>query len=211
VKILAIIGSGDLGQLIAYHALQTNKYNKVVFFDDFKKNNEVVGYGTNIGKTNEILEKFNKNEFDELIIGIGYKHMNIRAKLFNEFYNHITFANIIHDTSYIEKNVSLGEGNVILPGCVIDCNSKIGNNVLINTGCIIAHDATVKSHCFLGPGVNVAGFTEINECCIIGIGTTIIDNIKISSNIRTGGGAVVVQNLTEEGVYVGVPAKKLNK
>ena len=42
MKKLGIIGSGDLGQLIAYHAKTIGNYCVAGFFDDFKKKNESI-------------------------------------------------------------------------------------------------------------------------------------------------------------------------
>ena len=44
----------------------------------------------------------------------------------------------------------------------------------------------------------------------IGAGTTIKNNIQIIDNCTIGAGAVVVKNIEEKGIYVGVPAKKIN-
>jgi serine acetyltransferase len=39
------------------------------------------------------------------------------------------------------------------------------------------------------------------------VGSTIIDNITVTDGTKTGGGAVVVENISEPGLYLGVPAK----
>ncbi len=84
----------------------------------------------------------------------------------------------------------------------------IAENVVLNTACCIAHDSSVETHSFLGPGVSVAGFVRIGSQCFIGVGSTVIDNISIADGTQTGGGAVVVNDITEPGLYLGVPAKR---
>jgi FlaA1/EpsC-like NDP-sugar epimerase len=79
MKTLAIIGSGDLGQQIAYYAISDNHYDKVIFFDDFATTKNVNGFLI-VGNSDSIEKEFLLKSFDELIIGIGYKHLEIRKK-----------------------------------------------------------------------------------------------------------------------------------
>lgn len=207
MKKLGIIGSGDLGQLIAYHAGASMNYCVAGFFDDFKEKNSTVSEVKILGGTNEVLMAFNNGIIEELIIGIGYKHFALRKKIFNSFFSKIPMANVIHPSSFIDPSCKIGTGVFILPGCVLDRNVVVKDNVLLNTGCVISHDSTIESHSFLSPAVKVAGFVTIGECCNIGINTTIIDNISIVPYSQTGGGAVIIKNISEPGLYVGNPAK----
>lgn len=210
MKTLAIIGSGDLGKLIAYHAINDKHFGNVVFFDDFKKNGEIVEGHTVIGKISTLEDEFKKNTFSQIIIAIGYKHLNARKNIFEKFYNqNIPFANIIHSSSYIDKSCKIGHGVFIHPGCILDRNVVIGNNTLLNTACTVAHDSEIEAHCFLSPRVAIAGFVKIKEQCFLGINSTIIDNITICPQTQLGGGSVVTKSITESGLYVGIPAKKI--
>ncbi len=206
-KILGILGSGDLGQLIAHHALNYCNFNKIIFFDDFAKPNTMINNILVYGGTKEVFSAFEKKEITHVIIGIGYKHIELRKNIFEALNGKIAFASIIHPTANIDKTCKIGNGVVILPGCILDMNVEIQDNVLLNTGCIIAHDSIVMQHSFLSPNVALAGFVSIGSCCNIGISTTVIDNIKIQNLIQTGGSTVVIRNLNEKGLYVGNPAR----
>jgi len=204
---LAIIGSGDLGQQIAYHAVSDCHYNVAGFFDDFEIKGSIKGQIPVLGGIDDIRTSYGHGEFDAIMIGIGYKHFQKRQELFDELSQHLPFGSILHSSSYIDKSCHIGKGVFIYPGCILDMNVFVGDNVLLNAGCVIAHDTLVGNHTFFSPAVRVAGFVKIGECVSLGIGTTIIDNIKINSNIRTGAGTVVVNNLEQSGLYVGIPGK----
>jgi sugar O-acyltransferase (sialic acid O-acetyltransferase NeuD family) len=211
MKRLAIIGSGDLGQLIAYHASNDNHYTIAGFFDDYQvKDNLICGYPI-LGNTEDVKLLYETGHFDFLIVAIGYKHFNYRKSIFESYADIIPFGKVIHSSSYIDSSCIIGKGVCILPGCVLDRNVIIEDNVLLNTGSCIAHDSMVKSHSFLSPGVCVAGFTQIGSCCNIGINSTIIDNIEIADNVQTGGGTVVISSIKNCGLYVGNPAKFLKQ
>jgi len=208
IKILAILGAGDLGQLIAYHAKNDKHFEKTVFYDDVLKIGTKTENGDVVGNSKDILKDYNSKFFDELMIGIGYKHFKVRQELF-EKYHEITFATIVHSSAYVDSSAKIGKGSIILPGCIFDKGVKIGNNVLCNTGVVIAHDSSIGDHSFLAPCVSIAGFVNVKNRCMLGINSTIIDNITIESDIQIGGGSVITKNLNESGLYVGAPARKI--
>jgi sugar O-acyltransferase (sialic acid O-acetyltransferase NeuD family) len=209
MKRLAIIGSGDLAKQIAHHAVNDEHYQVVGCFDDFLRKGEESNGLPILGNIDSIQDSYDKDLFDELIIGIGYKHMALRNDLFIRFENEIPFGTIIHSSCFIDKSVKVGKGTIIYPGCIIDMNTEIGNNCLIYNGCNIAHDSKVSNNTIFSPGVNIAGFCSIGAHVNLGIGTVISDNISITQKVRTGAGTVVVNSIVESGTYVGVPAKKI--
>lgn len=205
---LAIIGSSDLGQLIAHHAAANCGFQVIGYYDDFNKKETNVDGHPILGIVNQIEEDYKLGKFDCLMVAIGYRYMDFRESIFNRFKGKIPFAKVIHPSTNLDKSTKIGEGCFILPGCVLDRNVVLHENVLLNTACVIAHDSEVMEHSFLSPAVKIAGFTRISKKCIIGINATIIDNILISEGVQVGGGAVVVKNIDEQGLYVGVPARK---
>lgn len=205
-KTLAIIGSGHLGQQIAHYAIADNHYDKVVFFDDFSKEAQINGFQI-LGNSDAIEMEFEKKSFDELLVGIGYKHLEARKQLFERFYGIIPFGKIIHSSVWVDKTTQVKYGCVIYPSCCIDANVTIDCNTIINVASTIAHDTYIGKHCFLSPRVALAGFIKIEELCIVGINATVIDNITIITGTQIGGAAVVIKNIEKRGLYVGNPVK----
>jgi sugar O-acyltransferase (sialic acid O-acetyltransferase NeuD family) len=209
LKKLAIIGSGDLGKLIAYHVQQSGIFEIAGFLNDYEPARTEINGIPVLGKISDAGELHREEHFDCLISAIGYNHFAFRKSVFELLHATIGFATFIHPSAYVDPSVNLGEGCVVLPGCVLDANVSLGNNVLLNTAVTIAHDSKVLAHSFLAPRVAVAGFTEIGECCNIGINATLIDNITVASQTRVGAGAVVTKSITEPGLYVGTPARRI--
>lgn len=205
-RTLAIIGAGHLGQQIAHFAITDRHYSKVVFFDDFKAGEQINGLEV-IGKIEDVAEAFKKENFHELLIGIGYKHMAFREKVFLKFKDIVPFANLVHSTSIVDESVILGEGNVVYPGTILDANVRLGDNILLNIGVSIAHDSRIGSHCFISPRVSLAGFVQIGERSVLGINTVVIDNVIIGPFVQTGGGTLAIEDLRIKGLYVGAPAR----
>lgn len=204
---IAIIGSGDLGQLIAHHAIHSCGMTVVGFYDDYKNTGDLVQGIKVLGLLADVPKDYDKGLFTHCMLGIGYNHMQERARIFEELNQFIPFAKVIHPSCIIDSSVILNEGVFLLPGCILDKDVVLGKNVLLNTACVIAHDTQIDDHSFLSPAVKIAGFVKVGKKCTIGINTTIIDNINIIDNSRTGGGTVVIKNIDTEGLYVGNPAR----
>lgn len=208
---IAIIGSGDLGQSIAHYA-RNNDYEIVGFYDDFQQTDSVIGIPL-LGKLDKIETDYKRQLFDALVCAVGYNHFDFREKVFKK-YRHglgIPFATIIDSSCHVDTSASIGDGVVMFPTSMVDKGCVIEDNVLLNVGVTIAHDSRVKEHSFLSPRVAVAGFSTIGKRCMIGINSTIIDNISVCDDTRVGGGTLLIHDVTEKGLYVGVPARFVKK
>jgi sugar O-acyltransferase (sialic acid O-acetyltransferase NeuD family) len=207
-NVLAIIGAGALGQHIAHYAQLTDKFSKIVFVDDTVKVG-IYSFGNVCGNISEIDKLIKVGEIQNLLIGIGYKHMQKRKTLFDQFSMSISFPNIVHSSCYIDKTTLIGNGNILLPGCIVDKGCTIGDNIFFNPGTIIAHDCSIKSHSFFGVGVNISSSVKTGSCCFFGTGTSTIDNITIGDNIRTGAGALITKSIIVSGTYIGIPGRQI--
>ncbi len=198
---IAIIGSGDLGAQIRKLVIETEN-TFVGFFDDYQPVGESI-----LGKTADIVKYYNEDLFDEILIGIGYKHMEFRSKLYNELSDLVPFATIIHPSSYVDNNAQIGSGTVIYPGCTIDSGVVLSGNNLLNVGVVVAHDTEIGSNTFISPAVAIAGFVKIGSACIVGLNASVIDNVHIQSGSQIGAGTVVIRSIEKSGLYVGNPAR----
>ena len=83
---------------------------------------------------------------------------------------------------------------------------SIGDNVTISTNVtILAHDASTN---VVGAGTKL-GRVSIGNNVFIGTGTIVLCNTHIGNNVVVGAGSIVTQNLQDNGVYVGAPAKRV--
>lgn len=205
-KTLAIIGLGHLGQQMAHYAITDGHYQKVVFFDDFSEQKQINGFEV-LGTFEAIFPSFEQKKFDEILIGIGYKHLKVRQSMFEDLKGKIPFGKIVHSTAWVDPTAQIQQGCVVYPGCIIDLQVVVSENSILNVGSSVSHDSTIGKHCFLSPRVAIAGFVTIGDLCILGINTTVIDNISITDGTQIGGGSVVIKNIETAGLYVGNPAR----
>ena len=206
---LAIIGAGDLGQQIAAIARAHGGYDVVGFFDDFQEVGTNTDGGPVLGPIDDIEARHAEGAFDSLLAGIGYKHVDFRRECFDRFAATILFPSLVHPAAHLEPTVTLGPGTIVGAGCVFDGGVRVAENCFFNPGCIVAHDTVVGAHGFCGPGVTLAGFVTVEQDCFLGVGTTVIDNVRIVAGTQTGGGTLVTTDVTDPGLYIGAPARKL--
>ena len=200
-----IIGASGHGKVIADII---NKSGDIVlgFLDDNKKANEYFCGFKILGTTQDYEKYVDKCEF---IIAIG--NADIREKISNNC-SKAKWYIAIHPQAVISGiDVSIGEGTVIMANAVINSGAHIGKHCIINTSSVIEHDNIISDLAHISVGAKLAGTVKIGFKTWIGIGATIKNNISIADNCMIGAGTVVVKDINDEGIYIGVPAKKLIK
>ena len=116
---------------------------------------------------------------------------------------------LIHPSSIIGNEVQIGVGTVVMAGTVINCCTKIGKGCIINTGSTIDHDNRINNYVHISPGAHTAGTVTIGKGTWLGIGSKVSNNLNIINGCKIGAGAVVIRDITEAGIYVGIPARRL--
>lgn len=207
MKRLAIVGCGELGCLLAHHAIADSHYQVAGFYDDHAEQpRHAIGDVRVLGTTDQVLLDFDADLFDCLMIGVGYAAMTDRKRLFDMFALRVPMGTIVHSGCFVDPTVSIGSGVFLMPGCVVDYGAKIGDNVTCQVGSIISHHSTMRRHTFLGPAVKLAGYVDIGEGTFVGCGVTTSDCLEIGSGSVIGAGSVVTGDIPSNSLAVGVPA-----
>ena len=173
-----------------------------------KVNNTVLGY--TIVAADSQLESLIKND-QYFLVTLGQL---TSAKLRIELYERITglggkMATIVSPLARISSHAKIGQGTVVMHHALINAGARVGNNVIINTRALVEHDAAVGNHCHLATGGIVNGDVSIGDGVLIGSHATIKQGVSITSGTTIGAQAYVHQDITQAGVYVGVPARPI--
>lgn len=159
----------------------------------------------------ELENRINKSNV-EILIAIGYTKMNYyREEIYKDLklkgYRIATFISI-NSILYTE---SIGEGSIILPDVYIGPNVKIGVCNYLAASVKISHDSVIGDYNFLSTSVVIGGYANIENNCFVGLNATIRHDISLASKTFIGSGGNLLCNTEENCIYVGNPAKKLNK
>jgi UDP-3-O-[3-hydroxymyristoyl] glucosamine N-acyltransferase len=118
----------------------------------------------------------------------------------------------------IGKNNDIGENSIVQGRVRTAGDCIIENNVTIKYGTILTSKVLLKEGCFLGPHTITLGSTHervtkhgtiIGKNTYIGAGSKIAADIHIGDNIVVGALGFVNKDLTEVGIYAGLPVKKI--
>lgn len=184
---LAIIGSGGFGSEVELWALHSI-WDKTIFYvsDEYCTDEQP-------------LSTLPKDM--PAVIAIG--NPEIRKKI-DEQIN--AKAQVIHPTAISESG---NYGLILCPYAVITTNVKIGKHLHMNLHSDIGHDCIIGDYVTLAPGARISGKCQIGNCVYIGTNAMIREGAKVCDNVTIGAGSVVLKDITEPGVYVGIPAKKI--
>ena len=201
-KMIYLVGAGgharSLINLLEYFSVKVNGILDQSFTED---NNEIINGVKVCGGLKFI------NPKNQIIISVGN---NIQREfLYNTFQTNIYKKNLIHPRSIVERYSMLGDANQIFANVVVNSNAELGNNNILNSGCIIEHEVKIGNHNHVSVGSVICGRSEIGNRCFIGANSVVIDKLNICNDVTIGAGSVVIKNITEPGIYVGNPLKRI--
>ncbi len=142
---------------------------------------------------------------------IGFMDYRKDALLSELLKFNLRFDNIFHKNSYISHYSTIGFGNFIGANATIAPKVALGDFNFINRNCSVGHHTVIGNRNKTGPGVTICSLCEIEDNNAFGANCTIIPELKIASEVEIGAGAVLTENISESGLYVGIPAKLVQR
>ena len=153
------------------------------------------------------LSKFDPKEYELMITVANSKdRFDIVQKLPKE----TKYFTWIHPTALImSDDIEIGEGSFIGAYSILTTNIKIGKHAILNRGNHIGHDCEIGDYFSSMPGSVVSGNVKICDCVYLGTNSSVKEKITIHSLVTIGLNSGVVKDITEPGVYIGAPTKKI--
>jgi len=179
---IACIGAGGHFKVVLNIIRKRYPKSNVYVLDDTHKNVKGVTY---LGK----IENLNCYLNMKFICTIG--DIKVRHKILKENYN-LNWITLIDPSAVIAKDVDIGEGTVIMAGCVVQPGVIIEKHCILNTNSSIDHDCIISRNVHIAPGSTLCGDCIIGNNTLIGAGSTLIPGVTIGSNNIIGAGSVVL-------------------
>jgi sugar O-acyltransferase (sialic acid O-acetyltransferase NeuD family) len=208
MKNLVLIGGGNQVQYTIDIIEKEGKYNIVGIIDSIRDiGSELYGYNI-IGRQENLKTLVDVYNIDGGIISIGdnwtryYIHEAIK-KIKPDF----KFFNAIHPSVYIGNNVTLGEGIVVMAGCILNPGAYVGNFTFFATGAHVEHDCIIGDYASISAGSLTGGHVKLGKYSALTLGVTVIDRVEIGENTVVGAGSVILKSLPDNVLVYGNPAK----
>ena len=143
-----------------------------------------------------------------IYLGVGDNY--IRAKAYKYLNSHsLSLPSLCHQGATISSSANLGSGTVVMASAVVNALVDIGDGVICNTGSIIEHECQIGDFSHVAPGAVLAGNVRVGQNSFIGAISVIKQGIKIGSNVVIGAGSVVLNDIHDDEIVAGNPAKSL--
>jgi len=205
MKTISIFGAGGFAREVLCLLIDAGKEARVACFvepDEVWKPREING-----------LPVKPQSSFDpalsEAVIGIG--DPRIRRKIVSELPQETSYATAIHPNVVRSRWMEIGEGSILCAGTILTCNIRLGKHTHLNLVTTIGHGCTMGDFFTTAPAVNISGNCHFGNNVYCGANASIREKITICDDVTIGMGAVVVKDITEPGIYVGNPLRKLEK
>ncbi len=165
---LLIYGSKDFAQTVAALAVDCG-HVVAGFVDDFDQSGGVVGTSESIRQTHP------PHDFS-VAMAIGYNNLPARLAAWENLRGAgYSTPKLIHPRAYVGREVTMGEGVMVMAGAIVDVRAKVGDIAVLWPGACVNHDATIGHNSFLSPNTTICGHASIGASCFIGAGTAVVD------------------------------------
>ncbi|MGN0803152.1 MAG: 2,3,4,5-tetrahydropyridine-2,6-dicarboxylate N-acetyltransferase [Candidatus Faecivicinus sp.] len=125
----------------------------------------------------------------------------------------------IEPGAIIREQVEIGKNAVIMMGAVINIGAVIGEGTMIDMGAILGGRATVGKNCHIGAGAVLAGVIEpasakpviIEDGVLVGANAVVVEGVHVGANAVVAAGSVVLEDVPDNAVVAGVPARVIKQ
>jgi sugar O-acyltransferase (sialic acid O-acetyltransferase NeuD family) len=119
----------------------------------------------------------------------------------------LRYHTLIHPTAYVSPLAQLGQGVFVGANSVVGPGACLGDHVFVNRGVTIGHDTHIGPFSRIQPGANLGGLSRIGSGVTIAIGATLLERLVLGDGAFVGAGAVATEDVPENVLVLGIPAK----
>lgn len=125
----------------------------------------------------------------------------------------------IEPGAIIREHVEIGNNAIIMMGAVINIGAVIGEGTMIDMNVVIGGRGTVGKNCHIGAGAVIAGVIEppsatpvvVEDNVVVGANAVLLEGVRIGKGAVVAAGAVVVDDVPENVVVAGIPARVIKE
>ena len=121
----------------------------------------------------------------------------------------------IEPGAIIREQVEIGKNAVIMMGAILNIGAVVGEGTMIDMRAVLGGRATVGAHCHIGAGAVLAGVIEpasatpviVEDNVLVGANAVVVEGVHVGKNAVVAAGAVVLEDVPENAVVAGTPAR----
>lgn len=209
---VVLFGTESLSDLAWYCLTHDSAYKPIGFTVDSAYMRAPAHQGLPVVPFERLTEHF-PPATTRLMIPLGFHAINgLRRARYEQAKEYgYSFAKYVSSRASTWPDTPIGDNSLIYEHAIVQPFARIGNNVIVRSGGHISHHCTVADHAFIAAEVTLGGNVTVGEQSFVGLGAVIRDGITLAPRSMIGAGAVVLKDTEPDGVYVGNPARRIEK
>lgn len=208
-KDIIVIGGGGHAKVVISILRKLNEYSMRGYTDP-RGRCDLLGIPF-LGSDEEVRHSLSDSLSTNLVIAVGQVGTGrARCEIWHRLSSpSVGFPAIISPDAIVNEDVTMFGGSVVMDGAIINAGASVGFGCIVNTHATIEHDVILGDWVHVAPGATISGGVAVGGYSMIGAGAIIIEGRTVAADTIIGAGATVVRDLTEPGVYVGTPARRI--
>ncbi len=205
---IIVIGSSGHAKVIIDIIEQAGRYRIVGLLDRHREvGDQTLGYPV-LGREEDLPQLCAAHAPVAAIVAIGDNFVRSKVAAYvQQLCPALPWGSAIHPKAVIAKDVTVGEGTVIMAGVTINPSCSIGRFCILNTSSSLDHDSVMGEFCSLAPRAATGGNCRIGAFSAVGIGAVLIHGIQVGEHAVVGAGSTVLRDVAALKVAYGTPAR----
>ncbi len=211
---LNILGGSGIGMIAASIADILKNYELQGFLNDVIQVGTLIGKYKKfpvIGKTEDVAKFIKMKDTFFFIAYVGLKNEKDTFEKINKLgIPSDRFASLIHPTAIMPDGYcKIGNGVLFAPLVQLSPDTTISDNCILLPNSFVGHDSTLDKYAHIATNGVVGANVQVGKAVHVGSNATIKEKVKIGDFALIGAGSVVLNDVLENSVVVGNPARLL--
>lgn len=202
---LVVFGSGGHAKVVLDAVLARSPERQVIILDDDPQAIGKTVLGIEVAGSRDLLSRM---EAAPVVPAIG-NNLN-RSELVRWLdQSGYGLEAVIHPAATVAASAEIAPGAFVAAGAIVNAEATIGSGAIVNTGATVDHDCLIGEAAHIAPGAHLCGAVRIGARTLVGVGASICPGVAVCDGVILGAGAIVIRDISEQGTYVGNPARRV--